>query len=213
MNEPIQYEEVAKACSRLKRGTSRVLIDYEHVFSAGPPLWKHLFCLLQEFSINGSIFSTLKTGIILPLFKGKGAKANNKENCRGITLFSTLCKIYGIILLNRLENYASHNQYFSEMQFGFQEGVGCTEASFTILEAINHMHERGSKIFGCFLDVRKAFDTVWIDGLLYKLFTELGIKGRMWVAIKDLYTDVKAQVLYSGSLSRSSNVLHPRALF
>ena len=71
------------------------------------------------------------------------------------------------------------------MQFGFQEGVGCIEASFTILETINHMLERGIKIFGCFLDVRKAFDRVWIDGLLYKLFTELGIKGRRWVAIKN----------------------------
>ena len=45
------------------------------------------------------------------------------------------------------------------MQFGFQEGVGCGEESFTILETINHMFERASKIFGCFLDVRKAFDT------------------------------------------------------
>ena len=67
---------------------------------------------------------------------------------------------------------------------------------------INHMLERGSKIFGCFLDVRKAFDTVRIDGLLSKLFTELGTEGRMCLAIKDLYTEVKAQVLYSGSLSR-----------
>ena len=80
------------------------------------------------------------------------------------------------------------------MQFGFQEGVGCTEASFTIIETINHVLERGSKVFSCFLDVRKAFDTVWIDGLLYKLFSELGIKGRMWLAIRDLYTNVKAQV-------------------
>ena len=160
LNEPLQYEEVAKVCSRLKKGTSGVLIDYEHVLFAGPPLWKYLFCLFQELLLYGSICSTLKIGIILPLFKGKGAKANNKENYRGITLFPTLCKIYEIILPNQLENYASHNQYFSEMQFRFQEGVRCIEASFTILEITNHMLERGSKIFGCFLDVRKAFDTV-----------------------------------------------------
>ena len=41
------------------------------------------------------------------------------------------------------------------------------------------MLERGSKVFGCFLDVRKAFDTVWIDRLLYKLFTEFDIRGRI----------------------------------
>ena len=64
------------------------------------------------------------------------------------------------------------------------------------------MLERGSKVFGCFLDVRKAFDTVWIDGVLYKLFSEFGVKGRMRLPIKTLYTGVKAQVLYSGSLSR-----------
>ena len=43
------------------------------------------------------------------------------------------------------------------------------------------MLERGSKTFSCFFDVRKAFDKV----------------------IKDLYTDLKAQVLFSGSLSRN----------
>ena len=62
-----------------------------------------------------------------------------------------------VILLDRLENYASHNQYFSEIQFGFQEGVGCIEASFTILETINSMLERWSKIFSCFLDVHRAW--------------------------------------------------------
>ena len=111
-----------------------------------------------------------------------------------------------MILLSRLEVFAKQKGFFSETQFGFREGIGCIEASFTILEAINHMLERGCKIFSCFLDVRKAFDTVWIDGLLYKLFIELGVGGRIWLTIKDLYTDVKAQVLYSGSLSRQFKV-------
>ena len=100
------------------------------------------------------------------------------------------------------------NEYISELQFGFRKRVGCIESSsFTILETINHMLERGSKVFSCFLDVRKAFDTVWIDGLLFKLFSELGINGRMWLVTKDLYTNVKAKVLHAGALSREVDIL------
>ena len=158
-----------------------------------------MFELYWEFFEQSSASKSLKTGLILPLFKGKGTKDNNKDNYHGIMLFPMLCKIYEMILLNRLEMYGMEKGYFSELQFGFREGVGCIEDSFIILETINHMLERGSKVFSCFLDVRKAFDTVWIDGLL---FNDLGINGKMWLAIKDLYTDMQAQVLYDGTLSR-----------
>ena len=47
---------------------------------------------------------------------------------------------------------------------------------------MNHMIELGSKVFACFLDFRKAFDTVWIDDLLFKLFYEFEIRGRMCLA-------------------------------
>ena len=68
------------------------------------------------------------------------------------------------------------------------------------------MLEWGSKAFSCFLDISKAFVTVWIDGLLFQLFPELGIKGRMWLAIKCLFTNVKAKVLYAGSLAREIDI-------
>ena len=70
--------------------------------------------------------------------EGKGSKAS-KVNYRGIALFPTLCKICEMVLLNRLENHAVEEGIFSDMQLGFKEGVGCNEASFTILETINHM--------------------------------------------------------------------------
>ena len=81
-----------------------------------------LFHLYENFFENSSVCDSLLRGLILPLFKGKGAKANNKDNHRGITLFPTLCKIYEMVLLNRLENYAEQNGQFSFMQFGFKEG-------------------------------------------------------------------------------------------
>ena len=69
------------------------------------------------------------------------------------------------------------------------------------------MLEQGSKVFSCFLDVREAFHTVWIEGLLYKLFSGFGIRDKMWLVIKDLSSGVRARVLYSGSLSREVDVL------
>ena len=84
--EPLEYEEVTRVCSTLKLGVSGVEIDYEHIRYAGPPLWKLLFQLYQNYFDNFSICDSLLTSVILPLFKGKGAKANNKDNYRGITL-------------------------------------------------------------------------------------------------------------------------------
>ena len=104
----------------------------------------HHFGSFYSFFQTFSAPESLQTGIILPFFKGKGVKANDKNNYRGITLFPTLCKIYEMILLNRLEKFAVDKGYFFQLQFGFSEGVGCIEASFTILETINHMLERGS---------------------------------------------------------------------
>ena len=145
--DTLDYDEVACVCSKLKLGVTGLCIDYEHIRFAGPPLWRLLLELYQNFYANGSVCESLKTGVILPLFKGKGAK----DNYRGITLFSTLCKIYEMVILNRLENYAKQNRLFSNLQFGFQEDVGCTEPLFTILESINHMLERGSKVLAASL--------------------------------------------------------------
>ena len=92
--EPLESKEIAHVCSTLKLGVSGVLIDYEHIRFAGLPFWKLLFQLYQTFFNDFSVCDSLLTGVILPLFKGKGAKANNKDNYRSITLFPTLCKIY-----------------------------------------------------------------------------------------------------------------------
>ena len=105
-------------------------------------------------------------------------------------MFPVIIKVFEVILLRRLENFAKEKGCFSHLQFGSSAGSGYSETSFVIMEAINHIKEREGKVFACFLDVRKAFDTVWIDGLLYKLFSELGVKGKMFAMIRALYKDV-----------------------
>ena len=40
------------------------------------------------------------------------------------------------------------------------------------------------KTYAFFLDIQKAYDSVWHDGLWYKSW-DMGVKGRMWRVIKN----------------------------
>ena len=59
----------------------------------------------------------------------------------------------------------------------------------------------GKHTYAFFLDVQKAFDTVWHDGLWCKLW-ELGIRGRMWRVIKNMYAITRSAVLLEGEKSK-----------
>ena len=52
------------------------------------------------------------------------------------------------------------------------------------------------KIYACFVDFKKAFDSIWHDGLFLKLL-ENKIGGRFYDLIKDLYTNTRCAVKIS----------------
>ena len=54
--------------------------------------------------------------------------------------------------------------------------------------------------YAFFLDIQKAYDSVWHDGLWYKLW-DMGVNGRMWCVIKKMYESSKSAVLLEGEKS------------
>ena len=48
-----------------------------------------------------------------------------------------------------------------------------------------------------FIDVKKAYDRVWRDGLWKRLF-DVGVNGKMWRVVKEMYREVKSCVMVDG---------------
>ena len=59
---------------------------------------------------------------------------------------------------------------------------------FTLQTLIDmYVHNHNGKIYACFVDFRKAFDSVWHNGLLNKLL-QINLEGSFYNLIKSLYS-------------------------
>ena len=76
---------------------------------------------------------------------------------------------------------------------------GCSSLSTTLLlrETIAHNLDRGSSVYVCLLDARKAFDSVWYPGLFFKL-NLLGCNINLWRVLWDYYQGFECCVFVAG---------------
>ena len=83
--------------------------------------------------------------------------------------------------------------------------------AFLLEETIMAVQEWKKKAFVAFLDIKKAFDTVWHEGLLHKL-SLLGFPKYIWIILHNWYRGFTSAVLWNSSISRSFKV-YDRELF
>ena len=65
------------------------------------------------------------------------------ENYRGITLLSTLGKLFTKVLNDRLTGWAENYQVYIEAQAGFRANMGTTDNIFTLHGLITHIINQG----------------------------------------------------------------------
>ena len=84
------------------------------------------------------------------------------------------------------------NELLSE-QNGFRSGRSCEDHVFTL----NSIIRNNESLFASFIDLKKAFDFVDRDMLLYKLLL-YKIDGKMYESIKSIYANTSACVTING---------------
>ena len=87
-----------------------------------------------------------------------------------------------------------------EGQAGFRTKRSCMDNVYTLNEIVQGRLREDKKTYTFFLDIQKAYDSVWHDSLWYKLW-DMGVKGRMWRVIKKMYESSKSAVLLGGEKS------------
>jgi hypothetical protein len=64
-------------------------------------------------------------------------------------------------------------------------------------ETISCNQAKGETVYVAFLDIKKAFDTVWVKGLLYKLW-KAGMSTKVWRLLNEAYTGFECAAFIAG---------------
>ena len=184
--------------SKLKNNKSSGwdFITAEHLKNAGPIFTSTLTWILNSCIHNSHVPKYLKKGLLVSIPK-PNKDASIKDNNRGITLMPIFYKIFEKLMIKREYDWLQNNAVISEIQSAGKEKLSCLHTSFIVQETVAYLLNRGNSVYAAFLDARKAFDTVWIDGLLHKLLL-LGINRKFWRMIRSSYTDFECAVFIKG---------------
>lgn len=205
LNQPISKSEVENSICRAKLKRAAGLDGIPAEVLRNPACVDLLYKMINFCFENGSVPSEWNTGVIKPIPKSDANDPRNPLSYRGICLISVPCKIYADILNVRLSDWIEQNNAVVDEQNGFRRKRSCMEHIYTLYSVINKRKQQRQSTFVCFVDAKKAFDTVQRDCLWYKLMS-LGIKGKILTAVQSLYNDVKCAVKVNEHLTPFINV-------
>ena len=88
------------------------------------------------------------------------------KNYRPISLLPICSKIFERLIYNEMFTFFTENNLISPNQSGFRPGDSCVSQLLAITHEIHKSFDEGFEVRGVFLDISKAFDKSWHEGLL-----------------------------------------------
>ena len=157
-----------------------------------------LYATFNKITDSEEIPACMKKGIIVPIPKGSKDQTKMTNN-HGITVIPMYTRLYEKIFYVRYETDDERNN-IDPLQGAAQKHCSSTHTSFLLRETIAYNLEKGSSVIVALLDTSKAFVTVWIQGMFYKLYKD-GMDRKLWRVLLNLYDDFECSVKICGVLS------------
>ena len=122
--------------------------------------------LIEDIIFENRIPSEWPESHIVNLYKDKG-DALNRSNYRGLKLIDQVMKVLERIV----KGFIRQRVVINDMQCGFMQGLGTTDAIF-ILRQLQKKHlVAGKPLYLAFIDLEKAFDRVPRKVILWSMRT------------------------------------------
>jgi hypothetical protein len=174
------------------------------LYHGGPSLISALHLLFSLSYTHSIVPSEWKVARGIPLYKGKGDRAS-PANYRMISITSVVARLFERIILDRCMMSLLPN-FLNPYQAGFRKAHSTAHLLFLLTSAIKQALGKKKCLPVCFLDISKAFDSVWLEGLLFKVY-RAGIQGKLWNWIRSFLSNRSFFLAFS-NLTSSSFFLH-----
>ena len=111
------------------------------------------------------------------------------------------------MIFNNLYHYLNSNNLITRNLSGFRPGDSTTNQLLFLVDEIHQAFENRNslEVRAVFLDISKAFDKVWHDGLIIKL-KQNGISGSLFKLLATYLNSRKHRVVLNGSCSDYSKI-------
>ena len=148
----------------------------------------------------------LKTGIFPDQWKEANVTPVHKKNdkqiishYRPISLLPIVAKVLERIIFKHLYKHLISNNLITKNQSGFRPGDSCTNQLLSLVQDIHTAFDHKSclEVRSVYLDMSKAFDKVWHEGLIFKL-KQNGIEGNLLNLFQNYLTNRKQRVVLNG---------------
>jgi len=185
LNVDITLVEVQQTFKKLKQHKAASIngIKPEFLLDAAVALQQPLLIAFKKNLCEG-YYELLSVGIIHAFYKG--GDCSQFDSYRGITVGPVLAKVFAMILESCMSQWAKTNDLRTKGQASFRKDFRTIDNLFILCTLIEQARFQKKKLYTCFVDFKKTFDTVPRD-LLWQVLEGLGISGRILECLCSMY--------------------------